>query len=181
MIRTFLLRSAALAALVYACCVGVPGCAHYQVGSHTLYRSDIETVYVPIFESDSFRRHLGEWLTEAVVKEIELRTPYKVVSEEAADTVLTGKILTDTKRVLGFSGTDEGRNLEFRLRVQVTWADRAGRTIYREASIPIPQALATSDQSSGFYPEIGQSMATAQQATIKKLAQHIVSLMECPW
>ena len=40
---------------------------------------DVSTVYVPMIESGSYRRDLGERLTEAVAKQIELKTPYKVV------------------------------------------------------------------------------------------------------
>ena len=73
------------------------GCAGYRFGAASLYPPDIQTVYVPVFESNSFRRNLGEWLTEAVCKEIELKTPYKVVGTPNADSVLTGKITSDTK------------------------------------------------------------------------------------
>ena len=47
------------------------GCAGYQIGNQSLYPQEIRTVYVPMFQSISFRRNLGERLTEAVVKEIE--------------------------------------------------------------------------------------------------------------
>ena len=36
------------------------GCATYQIGNRSLYPQDVHTVYVPIFDSDSFRRNLGE-------------------------------------------------------------------------------------------------------------------------
>jgi len=58
------------------------------MGTRTLYPPDIHTVYVPIIESNSYRRQLGEWLTEAVAKEIENVTPFKVVNTPEADSVL---------------------------------------------------------------------------------------------
>src|SRR5688500_10305880 len=73
------------------------GCAGYQVGQRSLYRPDIRTVYVPVVQSNSFRRYLGERLTEAIVKEIELKTPYKVVDSDAADSVLTVKLVSESK------------------------------------------------------------------------------------
>ena len=73
------------------------GCAGYQIGNQSLYPLEIHTVYVPMFQSNSFRRNLGERLTEAVVKEIEKRTPYKVVSDPNADSVLTGRIVAETR------------------------------------------------------------------------------------
>ena len=68
------------------------GCAGYQIGNQTLYPAHISTVYVPVIESASFRRNLAEWLTEAVVKEIELKTPYKVVGSPSADSILSGRL-----------------------------------------------------------------------------------------
>src|SRR6476660_2725748 len=67
------------ALLCFWCVAFLTGCAGYQLGQRSLYRPDICTVHIPVIQSDSFRRYLGERLTEAVVKEVELRTPYKVV------------------------------------------------------------------------------------------------------
>src|SRR4051812_20937445 len=80
--------------------LSVAGCARYRFGAASLYPPDIQTVYVPVFESNSFRRGLSEWLTEAVCKEIEAKTPYKVVGTPQADSVLTAKLVSDTKRVI---------------------------------------------------------------------------------
>ena len=48
------------------CSLLLAGCAGYQVGTDSLYAPDVATVYVPMIESDSYRRDLGERLTEAV-------------------------------------------------------------------------------------------------------------------
>ena len=71
------------------------GCAGLHVGQQSLYRPELRTIYVPVFESESFRPNLGERLTEAVVKEIELKTPYKVVATPNADSVLRGRIVVE--------------------------------------------------------------------------------------
>ena len=77
----------------------LPGCASYQFGNATLFPPDIHTVYVPMVESKSFRPNLGEALTEAICKQIEKETPYKVVGNPNADSILTVKLIQDTKRV----------------------------------------------------------------------------------
>src|SRR5829696_6923511 len=74
------------------------GCVGYHAGTNSLYAADVATVYVPMIESDSYRRDLGERLTEAIVKEIELKTPYKVVSTPDADSILSARLITDTRR-----------------------------------------------------------------------------------
>ncbi|HEY1065956.1 MAG TPA: LptE family protein [Pirellulales bacterium] len=170
------------AALVTGLLAALGGCrSPYRLGSQTLYRCDIHTVHVPIFESTSFRRQLGERLTEAVVKEIEQRTPFKVVGPQDADTVLVGRITNDVKRVLTVTPTDEPRDLEVRLRVEATWTDRATNKTVGSAVVPISSSLAVSERADDFLPETGQSFATASQETINRIAQQIVSMMEEPW
>lgn len=157
------------------------GCARYRFGQCSLYPADIHTVYVPMFESLSYRRGLGERLTEAVVKEIELKTPYKVISTPDADSVLTGRLVSDTKGVLVKPPQDEQRYLQTGMQVEITWADRRGGVLRGPQALPVPPALALIDQTSGFVPEVGQSITTAQQQAIQRLAEQVVSLMESPW
>lgn len=156
------------------------GCAGYRMGAGSLYAPDIRTVYVPIFESASFRRHLGERLTEAVVKEIELKTPYKVVGSPNADSVLTGQITSETKRVVVENPLDDPRQSEVKLVVSVTWVDRRGDLI-RQGSVLLPPSVAEISQASKLTNEVGHSVATAHQLAINRMAEQIVGLMETPW
>src|SRR5215467_8368938 len=104
--------------------VFISGCAAYQVGNGTLFPPDISTVYVPMVESNSFRPDLGEALTEAICKAIEKQTPYKVVGDANADSILRAKLITDTKRVIDREKFDEPRSTEVNYQVQVTWISR---------------------------------------------------------
>lgn len=157
------------------------GCAGYRMGSKSLYPPDIQTVYLPVIESNSYRRNLGEWLTEAVAKEIENVTPLKVVNTPEADSVLSCRIVTDTKMISMMSPTSDGRELQANFQVSVRWEDRKGELVKPEQSIPGPQALNTIQDTANFYPEIGGSITSAQQTAIQRLAQQIVSMMEAPW
>lgn len=157
------------------------GCSGYQIGSPTLYRQDVRTVYVPMFQSDSYRQQLAERLTEAVVKRIEAVTPYKVVHRPDADTVLSGKIFTDRKRVITEDRFDMARDIEVSLNVEAVWTDRAGNLIGSQFSQPLPAPLITFASSAHFIPEGGQSYATSEREAIQKLAKQIVEQMEMPW
>lgn len=152
----------------------------YQLGNRSLYPQDVQTVYVPIFDSDSFRRNLGERLTEAVAKEIENQTPYKVVSTPDADSVLSGRIIGETKRVVAQNRYDDPRKLDTTFQVEVSWVDRGGGILY-DGSVCLPPELSTVSSSATFLPEYGQSVATAQQQAIQRVAEQIVGMMEAPW
>ncbi len=173
--------SAIAAMVLLASGLAMPGCAGYQLGQRTLYRPDIRTVHVPIVESDSFRRILGERLTEAIVKEIELKTPYKVVGPAEADSILTARIVSDSKRVLTENRFDEPRDVETDFFVQVSWVDRRGDLIMSHNDVPTQPLLLSVSQTTNFVAEGGQSLATAHQEAIDRLAQQVVGQMELAW
>lgn len=167
--------------ILVVCILPFVGCAGYQIGTRSLYRPDIATVSVPIFDSDSLRRDLGERLTEAVIKEIELKTPYKVVDGLQADSVVTGRILQDSKYVVAENVNDEPRDIEMELHAEVSWRDRRGELIAETYTIGIPSTLTGFGQAVHLVPEGGQSVATAQLQAMERLAEQIVSQMEVPW
>ena len=161
--------------------LAVAGCAGYQIGHQSLYRPYIRTVHVPVFESESLRRNLGERLTEAVVKEIESRTPYKVVHTPDADSTLQGRILRDTKRVTGQNRNSDARLIETQWVVDVRWVNRRGEMLMQQAGLPVPLTALPDARQDTFVPEGGQSLATAQQQVIQRLARDIVGHMEVWW
>lgn len=157
------------------------GCASYQVGSQTLYAPDVQTVYVPMIQSDSFRRDLGERLTEAVIKEIELKTPFKVVGTPDADSILAARLIDDSKQVILENRNDDPRAIEIGMRAEITWLNRRRQPLHSPQILPLPQELVPIGHDATFIPEVGQSIATSQQQAIERLAQQIVSTMEEPW
>lgn len=156
------------------------GCTPYRFGPSTLYAPDITTVYVPVFSSNSFRPDLGERLTEAVIKEIEKRTPYKVVTTPNADSILSGQLVRDTKRVTIESATDEAREYQVDLVARVSWVDR-NNAVLQQGNVPIPGAAVQLLQEASVRPEIGGATVVGQQEAIDGLARQIVSMMEAPW
>ncbi len=157
------------------------GCTGYQLGNHTLYPAHIRTVYVPIFTSNSFRRNLGEQLTEAVAKEIESKTNYKVVGTSDADSILTGQIVAESKRVVINNLNSDPRELQVHIEIQVNWIDRRDGTVLCEGTIPMPPEMTAISGTANAVPEFGHSIGTAQQQAMQRLAQQIVGLMESPW
>ncbi len=157
------------------------GCVGYRMGAASIFPADIQTVYVPVFESDSYRRGLAERLTEIVIKEIEQRTPYKVVSSPDADSILTGKIVNDTKRVIAEDRYDQPRMTQINFVAHVSWVDRKGDLVSQAGDVPVPAQIVELSQGSELIPEFGMSTATTQQQALQQLGRQIVGLMENPW
>ena len=157
------------------------GCAGYQFGTRSLYNNNIRTIYVPIVRNDTFRHELGVQLTEAIQKAIELRTPYKVVADPGADSTMTCRLTTQTKRTIAQARTDEPRALESLISIEVTWTDRQGNLLMENRPVPAGEFAYFFLQGVDFVPEGGQSITTAQLKAVERLADDIVSQMERRW
>ena len=146
------------------------------------FSNEIRSVHVPIFKSGSNRRFIEYQLTEAVQKQIQQRSPYRLVKEEDADTRLTGRIIDLRKTALGRTQFSDARELQVNLMVEVTWEDlRTGKILVDQQRVPLPPEMLQLAAQGEFAPEVGQSLATADQVAIDKLARNIVDMMEMPW
>jgi hypothetical protein len=188
-----------------AVCLVLPSCqedGHFTLFGYTTkpnYRCDIRTVRVPIFKNvvqgDSITRGIEFSLTEAVVRQVELKTPYKVVGpNESADTELAGTITAYGKNLLNRNQLNEIREAENGLTIELVWRDlRTGEILSRPPRITPPQPLppgapppkdpppVTIFAAGDYIPELGQSSTSSRQQAVNKMAVQIVSMMENPW
>ncbi len=157
------------------------GCSGYQIGTESLYSPGIRTVYVPMFRSSSFREGMAERLTEAVCKEIEQKTPFKVVGTPNADSVLTGVLVREEKKVEAINIYDDPRLESFSLEVQLEWKDQRGNVIRRMEPVLLQDSFAHLNSDANLVPEFGHSTATSSQQAVEEVAKQIVGMMEAPW
>ena len=151
-------------------CMMLASCG-YQ--SRPLYNRSYQTVAVPIFTNKSFRREWEFRLTEAVAKNIEARTPYKIAKQGSADTVLTGEIVDIQENVLTRRlGTDLPRETQLTVIVNFTWKDKAGRVIVERKGF---------NRSATEIPQIGDRVEDAQQLAVERMAAAIVDQMQTDW
>jgi hypothetical protein len=178
-------RSKFLATLIFSCCllglVLLSGCAAYQLGNGTLYNPNIRTIYIPIVRNDTFRPMVGVQLTEALIKAVELQTPYKVIGDPSADSTLTCRVISESKQVITENRTDDPRAIDAILNIELTWLDRRGNLLMENRFVPPGQYAFLFTQSGHFVPEGGQSISTALQRDIERLADTIVQQMESRW
>jgi len=161
----------------------LPGCIGfgYQVGSRSLFGQDVQTVHVPIVDADPTRRHLAERLTEAICKQIEERSPYKVVGRTGADSVLECRIIRKNQRVSLVDGQNDPRQKNGELVIEVRWRDRRSQDI-RQFDIPAWGVGKTQiTASDAMVAENGHSLLTSEQRQIDQIASQIVGMMESPW
>ncbi len=154
--------------------LGIMALAGCGYTTRSIYPTSIATVAVPVFKSSTFRRNLEFELTEAIDKNIEARTPYKISGESHADSILTGKIVSVQENVL----TNRLQNnlpqeTQITIVVNFTWKDaRTGKVLVRRVNFA---------RSSTVVPQIGQRLTDAESAAIDSLARSIVDEMQLPW
>lgn len=154
----------------------IAGCGYT---TRPMYPCTIETVYVPMFETKLFRRGLEFQLTEAICKEIEQKTPYKVVRVNNADSTLKGEIKSVRKRALFQTPENEPRELETTLAVEVEWRDNRTGALLCNSQTPGVPFVVRSDAV--WAPELGETTTTAMKQMIDRMAVQVVAMMEEPW
>ncbi len=158
------------------CCLGACGCGRLAAYSNEpLVPSDIGSVYVQMFENQSFWRGIEYDLTDALAKRIEAQTPYKVVSSrDRADSVIDGQILSVDQSILSVE-RQRGTALEkeVQLRAVVNWKNlRTGELLIENQSVTA---------SGGYSPLQDQGFEYASRLAANNLAERIVELMEKDW
>jgi hypothetical protein len=191
---------------VLAAALALAGCTstgHLNLCGYTTeptYDPSIRTVYVPIAKNDTFRRGVEFYLTEAVIREINSKSPIRTVScREAADTELNMKVVTWRKNIVITTQTNQVRQDETGFGIEVVWKDlRPGRigevlsnpksTLPKDPPLPgmtqVPVAKTVPVlllPAATYETELGGSNATAEKVAIDRAAVQIVSMMEKSW
>lgn len=174
-------RTALLLLVAAAGALVAPGCASDPRTGYTtesLYRGGIDSVAVPIFQRGRgvYRRNIEDRLTEALIKRIELDTPYKVTDKARADTLLEGTLSRVSQRVLSRNpDTGRPREMEETFAVALTWTDlRTGEVLVRRTNV---RASATYIPPDPF----GEDFFQGSEDLVNRMARRIVEEMEADW
>lgn len=152
------------------------GCGLFSgYSNESIYNDNIKTVYVKMFDNQTFRRGVEYELTDALAKRIEAETPYKIVSnQDYADTVLSGQIQSIGEFALTIE-RQTGHVLEKEVGINaiVNWKNlKTGELLIDNKTIGASASYSDYQQQDFNY---GSNLAA------NNLAQHIVELMEKKW
>jgi Lipopolysaccharide-assembly len=169
--------SSAAALLCFgALCAELCGCSEIAgYSNEPLFPRDVHTVYLKMFDNQSFRRGVEYDLSDALAKRIEVDTPYKIVSSSnRADTTISGQI-TDIGELALSTDRDTGSVLEkeVELHAVVTWKNlKTGELLINRQPV----------SASASYSEYQQQdFKYASALAANNLARKIVELMERKW
>lgn len=160
------------------------GCGYHQIGAATHLPPNVTTLAVPIFQSRVQAYRTETTFTEAVVRELNTRTKYRVLtasgdgtfsgSGKDADATLKGTILTETISPLTFDPTS-GQTSSYLVTVHavVEVVARDGTVLYRNPGFEWREQYQSTQDLSGFVQE--DSAAVRRMA--RDFAQGLVSDM----
>jgi hypothetical protein len=161
---------------LFAHCGGCASDPTRGYASMTVFRDDVRTVAVPIFENDTFTRDVEFDLTEALIKEIESRTPYKVVDRARADTILIGHVRQVELDQLSKSQlTGLSEEVILSVSIDFQWQHQQTGQLLLERREFEGQGLFVPSRPSGEPIELGR------YAAVQQLARDIVNEMQSPW
>lgn len=158
------------------------GCGYSTTGSdpqggyqwRSIYREDVRTVAVPIFATRSYHRGVEISLTNALTRQIEAQSPYKVVPRERADTIIEGEVV-DVALDTVSSDINNAIPQEqlYVVTVNFTWKDlRTGRVLVDRRNF---------QQTTAYYPTLGEGRFVGSQQAVERLALGIVQEMQADW
>lgn len=136
-------------------------------------KQNVNTIYIPIFDNQTFRRGLEFDLTNAIKNEILFKTRLKVVDKDHADSVLYGEITDVREAVLIDDPKGDIAESTVTIFINFSWVDlRTGRTIVKKQDI---------NQRAEFIPRRKEDEGTAAREAFVDLAERVINLMEGEW
>jgi hypothetical protein len=142
----------------------------------TVFDDSVQTISIPIFENETYDRDIEFQLTDALIKELEARTPWKVQPSSRADTELLGKIQRVQRDQLSKSPlTGLSEEMVVSITVDFTWRDlRTGQVRIHRRDFT-GHGLFVPSRPTGETIELGETAAVVQ------LARDIVDEMAAEW
>jgi outer membrane lipopolysaccharide assembly protein LptE/RlpB len=138
------------------------GCGYHQVGAATHIPTNVQTLAVPMFVSKVQGYNTEVAFTQAVVRELNERTNYRVLTNgdgKDADAVLKGTIVTETVSPLTYdssSGQTSSYLVSVTASVQLVAHD--GRVLYKNDAFAWREQYQSTQDLSGFVQEDGYAV-----------------------
>ncbi len=138
------------------------------------FSTDIQSIHVEMFQSKEFRRELEFRLTEAIVKRIEMDTPYRIAPRRTADAVMTGEILSVDNRTFGDDfDTDLPREIGSTIVVRFRLQDMRTGEILAQRRRFVYQT--------SYIPPVGETFDQGMTRGLEGLAEKMVESIESDW
>lgn len=160
-------------------CAMVCGCASDPTKGYSAsstFPQEYSTVAIDIFENETFTRDVEFELADALVKEVEQRTPYKVTPSRRADTIIRGRITAIELDQLSKSKiTGLSEEMILSVTIDFEWTNARTGEVIEERREFTGHSLFLPSTPSGEPIELGRF------GVVQRLARDIVDEMRADW
>lgn len=153
--------------------LGMTGCGY---STKELFPQQYTTIASPSFENRTFYRGMEFELAEALAKQIESRTPYKIVAPGAAQTILEGTITNvEQTRLSRRRPGGMPQEVEVTVTADFVWKDLTSGEVLadRRGFVSVGRYVPTAG--------INEPFEVAQHQALQQMAADIVSALRSDW
>ena len=151
------------------------GCGYHGAGAAVHLPKNVHLVDVPTFKNHTQSYHVELSMTQAVLKELTSRTPYRVASTDEpgeADAIIRGEITSFVVYPLTYdSTTNQSSSFLITVGARVSVVDKNNRMLYQNNNYVFRQQYQTTQDLVSFI----QEDPAAVQRLSRDFAQNLVS------
>jgi hypothetical protein len=149
-------------------------CGYHVGGRADLLPQTVQTIAIPAFTNATTRYKLTDRLPQAIAREFNARTRYRIVSDpNAADAVLRGSVLNYISFPTVFdTATSRASAVDLRVYLQVTLVERAtGKVLFTRPSMEVRERYEISVNPEKYFEESDAALDRAS----KQVGQQVVT------
>jgi outer membrane lipopolysaccharide assembly protein LptE/RlpB len=151
-------------------------CGYHAAGASSRLPPDVKVLAIPSFLNQTHTYHVETGLTNAVIREFNTRTHYRVVpSEGDADAVLKGTVVSvETAPVAYDSVTGRASTGLVTIIIKVTLTARDGRVLYSNPNYVFRDQYQISNELVSFFEEQGPAVDRISRDFSRTLVSNIL-------
>jgi outer membrane lipopolysaccharide assembly protein LptE/RlpB len=151
-------------------------CGYHTAGSSSHLPPDIKILAIPSFLNKTHTYHVETGLTNAVIREFNTRTRYRVVQSEAsADAVLQGTVVSAEVAPVAYdSVTGRVSTGLVTISMKVTLTARDGRVLYSNPNYVFRDQYQVSNELASFFEEQGPALDRISRDFSRTLVSNIL-------
>jgi len=170
-------QQAVVCCVLAAILLSSTGCGYHTAGHAVTIPEGVHTIAIPAFVNQTQTYRIEQRLTSAVVREMLLRTRYRIVSsaEDSADATLRGTVLSTSTSPLTYdSQTGRASTMLVVVSMRVSLTDRQGKVLYQNPSYFFREEYQISRELTSFFEEDSPAFERLSQDFARTLVSNVL-------
>jgi outer membrane lipopolysaccharide assembly protein LptE/RlpB len=166
----------AVVGLIFSCAL-LSGCGYHTAGNATRLPATLHVIAVPAFVNQTQTYKIESTLTNAVVREFNARTRYRIMSDVSpdADAVLRGTVTsTQLAPVTYDSQTGRASTGLVTVNMKVVLTARDGRVLYENQNYTFREQYQVSRELSSFFEEESPAVDRLSRDLARTLVSNVL-------